>query len=59
MELSPAFTKRPAPAVSKPLVVNVLFVSVSEPAKVAKVPAVGSVTLVIPVDAKVVANAPV
>jgi flavoprotein len=39
--------------------VRVLFVRVSTPANVAKVPAVGSVTLVRPVDAKVVANAPV
>jgi hypothetical protein len=39
--------------------VNVLLVRVSTPARVAKVPAVGRVTDVAPVDAKVVANAPV
>jgi hypothetical protein len=39
--------------------VKVLFVKVSTPARVAKVPAVGRVTDVAPVDAKVVANAPV
>jgi len=38
---------------------NVLFVRVSTPARVAKVPAVGRVTEVAPVDAKVVAKAPV
>jgi len=38
--------------------VRVLFVRVSTPANVAKVPAVGSVTLVRPVEVKVVAKAP-
>ena len=38
--------------------VNVLFVNVSVPARVARVPEVGSVTLVAPVTVNVVANAP-
>jgi hypothetical protein len=38
--------------------VNVLFVNVSVPPNVARVPLVGSVTLVVPVEVKVVAKAP-
>jgi hypothetical protein len=38
--------------------VNVLFVNVSVPANVAKVPVVGRVTLVVAVEFKVVAKAP-
>ena len=38
--------------------VNALFDNVSAPAKVAKVPELGKVTFVVPVDVKVVANSP-
>jgi hypothetical protein len=38
--------------------VNVLFVNVSVPAHVAKVPVVGSVTVVVPVEVRVVGKAP-
>ena len=47
-----------AVATPKTGVVNVLFVNVSIPAKVANVPVVGRVTLVAAVVVKVVANAP-
>ena len=43
---APLATVNPLLAVNKPLVVIVLFVNVSVPAKVANVPVVGSVTSV-------------
>jgi hypothetical protein len=47
-----------APEKVKPVDPMVLLVNVSVPAKVAKVPLVGNVTLVAPLDVKVIAEAP-
>lgn len=52
--------KAPVPLVVEPILEEsiVLFVRLSDPAKVARVPVVGRVTPVVPVEVKVIALAP-